>query len=64
MAGGAPQFNTLFGMFSLFQAISDSRDDHDSRTVFFVATNTRSGLGDSHTDPFNQCLILRRNWKK
>jgi hypothetical protein len=54
LAGGADQFKTLLGMFNPFQVVVDGGDDHDNRAVFFVATSAGSGLGYSHTDPFNQ----------
>jgi hypothetical protein len=54
MTGGADQFEELLGMLSFLQVVSYSRDDHDSRAIFLVATSACSGLRDTYTAPFNQ----------
>ena len=54
MTGWTDQIETLFAKLNFFHLGSDSWDDHESRTILFVATSACSGLRNTHKDSFNR----------
>ena len=50
----ADHFEALFARFKLFHFRRDTRNDHDSRAVLFVAASACSALRKAHTAPSDQ----------